>query len=607
VIPITTVNTVMPDSMNPVPSPTPPGLIPSLMAYLRPVVWHDIAGIVCLLLYSYFAIWVPAYVKTVINQIEQGTTRHELLVSCLLILVLAAGAGFMLFLARWLIIGASREFDQALRNDFFAHIQRLSPGFYHRIRTGDLMTRFTSDIEQVRMLVGPGIMYPTQTIFMTTLALYSMFQLDTGLTLTLLAPITFLLLYVNFNTRKLHQIYRQSQDIYSELTAKAQENFSGIRIIKAYCQEETEITRFRAINERYVRKNMEQVKLRGLLFPFMQFIGGLGVVLILWRGGLKVIADELKLGDLVQFALYYQMLMWPIIAMGWIINVIHRGVASWRRLQGILATQPEVEEIPEASDSPPLGGAIEARRLTFAYDPNSPPVLQDVSFKVEPGQTLAIVGPTGCGKTTIVNLLLHLYPVPDGMLFYDGRDINEIPLAALRRSIAYVSQDVFLFSDTIRNNILFGAAGPDEIPDEAMTAAAARAQLSRDLAMLPDQYETEVGERGITLSGGQKQRTGIARALVLQRPLLILDDSLSSVDTDTEEAILRGIAGDIHRSTAILISHRISTVKNADHIIVLDEGRIVEEGTHEALIDRGGLYARIYRRQLLEESLGIRH
>ncbi len=576
------------------------------MNYLRPVAWQEFVGIVCLMIYSYVAVCIPSYVKNVIDSLIPGTSHPDLWRSCLVILGLAGVSGVLLFLARWTIIGASRSIEMTMRNDFFAHIQRMTPGFYHRMKTGDLMTRFASDLEQVRLMIGPGIMYPFSTCLVTVLAFHSMLIIDANLAATLLIPVGILMLYVNLNTRRLHQVYRQGQEIYSDMTARVQENFSGIRVIKAYCQEEAEIERFRKISDRYLEKNIEQIKLRGRLFPFMRFIGGVGVVTILWLGGLKVIHGRLTLGNLVQFTMYYQMLIWPIIALGWIINVIHRGAASWRRIRGILATVPDVQDPPETVEADILRGGIRIDHLTFAYETGDEPVLRDVSLSVEPGSTVAIVGPTGCGKTTLVNLLLHLYPVPRGTVFYDGRDINDIPLAVLRESIGYVSQEVFLFSGSIRENILFGVSDPPRVSTEFVEDAAGRAQLQRDLAMMPDGFDTIVGERGIMLSGGQKQRTGIARALILNRPILILDDSLSAVDTDTEEAILRGLSGAIRTSTSILISHRISTVKNADRIIVLNEGRIVEEGTHEDLVTRQGLYASIHKRQLLEESLGIR-
>lgn len=603
---------------NPVPEKGSFILLSKLLPYMRPMAGREALGVLCILLHSYFIILVPSFVKQVVNGLEShnfgsaadaaagAITKAELLRNCLWILGAAALGALTLFLARWLIIGASRNIERNLRGDFLRHIQTLSPRFYHQTKTGDLMTRFASDIEQVRMLIGPGVMYPVTTLFTTSLALYSMAILNVKLTLMLLAPIAVLLIFVNIVTRFLHRYYRQAQEVYSNLSAMVQENFSGIRVIKAYCQEDAEIARFRELNNQYMDRNLAQIRLRGKLFPFMQFIGGTGIILILWLGGVQVIQGTLGLGELVQFSLYYQMLMWPIIALGWIINVIHRGMASWRRLLSIMETEPEIPVTRAKVPSELLRGRIEFRNLTFAYGENAPPVLKNVSFAIEPGETLAIVGPTGSGKTTVINLLLRLYPAPPGTIYIDGRDINDIPLEVLRGSIAYVSQDVFLFSETIRSNIMFGLLRDEQAEERTIVEAASRAQLANEVEEFPHGYDTEIGERGITLSGGQKQRTGIARALILRRPILLLDDCLSNVDTHTEEAILQGFRAVMEDRSVVLISHRISTVKNADRIVVLENGEIAEMGRHEELAIGGGLYERIHRRQLLEESLGIR-
>jgi ATP-binding cassette subfamily B multidrug efflux pump len=581
-------------------------LLSALISYLRPQSYRIVIGMISLIFNSLCMISIPHFVRLTIDGIGEGISSSDLLLKCGIIIALASISGVLLYTARWLIIGSSREIEMQMRNDFFGHIQQLSLGYYHRTKTGDLVTRFSSDIDQVRMLIGPGIMYPTITFLVTVLAFYAMLNLNVQLTLTLLIPILALIAFVNLNTRKLHRVFQQAQEIYSELSAKVQENFSGIRVIKAYCQEQAEIDRFDSINSRYVEKNIEQIKLRGRLFPFMKLIGGIGTVLVLWVGGMKVIQGEITLGVLVQFAIYYQMLMWPMIALGWIINVIHRGLASWRRLQGVFQAQPDVIVEPERETLPIQQGIIEIRNLTFAYNETTEPVLKDISLQVKSGQTLAIVGPTGCGKTTIVNVLMHLYPVPRDTVFLDGYDINDIPLDQLRNAVGYVSQEVFLFSDSIRNNLAFGVPDYETVTDDQIHHYATRAELHKDVQAFPHQYDTEIGERGITLSGGQKQRLGIARALILNRPIMILDDSLSAVDTNTEESILKSLKDAIDQTTTILISHRISTVKNADHIIVLDDGQIIEEGLHEDLIETNGLYARIYQRQLLEESLGIR-
>lgn len=585
-------------------------LFKTLLNYLKPVALQDIAGVAALCVHGYIVIVIPEIIKNIFDGWESGElTRADLNENCLWMLGLGLLSALTLLISRWLIITASRQIEMRLRNDLFNHVLGLTPRFFHNMKTGDLMTRFASDIEAVRLLVGPGIMYPGQTVLVMALAFSAMLATDVSLTLTVMVPVAILLVYVNWLTRQLHKVYRQAQEIYSDMSSRVQENLAGIRVVKAFCQEEAEIRRLRSVNDLYIDKNIQQVKLRGKLHPFMKMIGGIGLVLILWIGGLRVIDGIITLGELVQFAFYYQLLMWPIIALGWIINVIHRGTASWRRIQTVLETEPDVID-PSGDDADvslePLKGGIEIRNLTFAYGEGLAPVLNGFQCDIKPGQTLAILGPTGCGKSTVVNLLLHLYAVPRGRIFYDGRDINDIPRDVLRDSIAYVSQDVFLFSDTIYNNIRFGLPADAEISELEIEEAARRAQLAQEVAGFPDGYQTKVGERGITLSGGQKQRTGIARALILNRPILILDDCLSAVDTNTEEAILRGLSDAIHRSTCILISHRISTVKNADHIIVLDDGRIVEEGTHESLLANDRLYAAIHRRQLLEESVGIR-
>ncbi|MBZ0258268.1 ABC transporter ATP-binding protein/permease [bacterium] len=580
-------------------------LFNALLFYLKPVALQDSIGVVALCLHGWIIIMIPSIIKDIFNGWQAGDlTQAALNQKCLMIVGLAVLSALCMFWSRWLIIGASRKIEMRLRNDLFTHVLSLTPRFFHNMRTGDLMTRFASDIEAVRLLVGPGVMYPGQTVLVIILAFYAMMTTDAMLTMTIMIPIVILFIYVNFLTRKMHKYYRQAQDIYSELAARCQENLAGVRVVKAFCQEQAEYERFREVNDRYIDRNLKQVELRGRLFPFMKMIGGVGLVLILWIGGLRVIEGHMTLGELVQFAFYYQLLMWPIIAMGWIINVIHRGVASWRRIRAVLETEPDV--VDTSSEAEPLQGAIEIRDLTFSYGPELAPVLTNFSCNIRPGQTLAIVGPTGCGKSTVVNLLLHLYAVPRGSIFYDGRDICDIPREALRNSIAYISQEVFLFSDTIHNNIRFGIDDGIEVSELEIEEAAQRAQLAQEIANFPDGYQTRVGERGITLSGGQKQRTGIARALILNRPILILDDCLSAVDTNTEEAILRGLSDAMHRSTCILISHRISTVKNADHIIVLEDGGIAEQGTHDQLVEHGGLYAQMHNRQLLEDSLGIR-
>ena len=518
-------------------------------------------------------------------------------------------AGLALFGGRYAIIGASRFAERRLRGGFFRHLQRLTPSFFHENRTGDLMTRSASDIEQVRMLLGPGLMYPAQTAWIVVLVLSYMFARDSGLAFVVLLPIVVLCLYVNYWTRIIHRHHLAAQETYSNLSSHVQENLSGIRVVKSYLQEEAEIQRFAAINETYMERNMAMVRVRAKAWPLLHFIGGLGMVILFYAGGLRVIAGAMTVGELWRFVSYYLMLFWPMVAFGWIMNVLFRGTISWQRIDSILQTEPLVDDTRGAANVALGLPDIALRDLTFSYPGSEQAVLRDVSVSIEAGSTVAVVGPTGCGKSTLVNVLNHFFPVEPGTIFVGGHDITEIPLRQLREQIAYVSQDVFLFSASIRDNILFGLPENEEDADElieAMTAASRLAQLEGEVSGFSDGYETVLGERGITLSGGQRQRLGIARALVLKRPILLLDDCLSAVDTHTEEELLRGLRGEMSGRTTILISHRVSTVKHADTIIVLDDGCVTEQGTHDELVQLGGLYASMHQRQLLEESLGIR-
>ena len=529
-----------------------------------------------------------------------SAARRQLLIYCLLLLAVAFSKGIFQFLTRWLVIGISREIEYDLRNDLFRHLESLSYSFYQKTRTGDIMARMTNDLNAVRMLLGPAIMYSANTIVFTAAALFFMWRTSHKLTLYAFVPLPLASITIQYFGRKIHERFERIQAQFSDISARAQENFSGARVIRAYVQEEPEIALFEKSNQEYVERSLPLARLMGMLWPSLEAMLGLAVVMVLWLGGREVLSHRMTVGQFIAFNTYMIQLTWPIIALGWVINIFQRGTASMGRINEILSAQPEISDA-EATTQPftaPISGDIEIRNLNFSY--NGVPVLHDINLHIPAGSSLAIVGPTGSGKTTLVNLFPRIYDAPAGSLLIDDRPIREYPLALLRRNIGFVPQETFLFSDTVKNNIAFGT---ETAGDNEVRVAAEAANIAADIESFPEQYETVVGERGITLSGGQKQRSAIARAIIRDPRILILDDALSSVDTYTEEKILNHLRHVMQGRTTIFISHRVSTVRNADRIAVLHHGRIVELGTHDELLERNGYYTDLYNKQLLEEEL----
>jgi ATP-binding cassette subfamily B protein len=580
-----------------------------LFPYIRRYRREYLLGFASLVLCSTMFAVSPLVLQFAVDDLSAGVTRSKLAFYAGVLLLIAGLAGYFRYQMRRIIISASRGFEYDLRNDFFAHLERLPMSFFQENRTGDLMSRATNDLSSVRMMVGPAVMYLANTLITAVVSLSLMFSLDVRLTLIVLLPLPIVSITVKMFGTAIHKTFEEVQEKLSDMSAVVQESLTGVRVVRAYRQEDAEIARFRDANIEYLRHNKRLTRLQGAFFPTMSLFLGFSALLALWLGSRDVTTGRLTIGELVAFNAYLAQLAWPMIAFGWVTNLLERGMASWKRMLVVMETVPAIRD--EGSEEGFVGrpglasqdpaGAIEFRNLSFLY--GSREVLRNVSFSVKAGETVAIVGATGSGKSTLVNLLPRLQNPPRGTVFIDGRDVRDMPLNELRSLIGFVPQEPFLFSDTLADNVAFGVPGVKQEEPARIEAAATVAQLEKDVRDFPNGYETMVGERGITLSGGQKQRTAIARAVITDPRILILDDALSAVDTYTEEEILSRLRGVMKGRTAIIISHRISTVRDADQIVVLDAGRVVEKGRHDELIRMGGHYAELYKKQLLEEEL----
>jgi ATP-binding cassette, subfamily B, multidrug efflux pump len=604
-------------------------------------------GLLCVVITQGVALAAPIVLRYAIDDLTTSITRAKLVEYACLLLAIGLVGGLFRFLMRRVLIGASRHIEYDMRNDFFAHLEKLPLGYFQTHRTGDLMSRATNDLNAVRMMIGPSVMYSANTVLTFVVALGMMLSIDGWLALVSLVPLPFVSISVKYFGSQIHKRFEQIQAQLSDVSAITQEALSGVRVVRAYRQEAAELDRFRQSNEEYLRRNRRLIMLQGFFFPSMSFFLGLGALLVLWLGSREVIRGRITLGQFVAFNSYLTMLAWPMIAFGWVTNMLQRGMASWKRMLEVLETEPAIADPSlriadrglrnsdvasnrqsirnPQSATRNVKGRIEFRDLVFGFD--ATPVLNHVSATIEAGLTVALVGITGAGKSTLISLLARLHDPPPGTVFIDDVDVRDWPLSELRGAIGFVPQEPFLFSDTLAGNVAFGLdaggagksgeagrsggsgrseAGTPELDsgrDGKIRAAAAIARLDKDVADFPRGYETIVGERGITLSGGQKQRTALARAVIVDPAILVLDDALSAVDTYTEEEILSRLRGVMRDRTSIIVSHRISTVRDADQIFVLDQGHIIERGTHDELVRRGGLYAELHKKQLLEEEL----
>ena len=573
-----------------------------LLGYVRRYRGAFLAGFACIVATTALALAGPWVLKYAIDDLNAGVTAEKLRFYAAALLGLTAFGGVFRFLQRRIMIGASRDIEFDLRNDFFSRLQQFEPAYYHRNRTGDLMSRATNDLNAVRMMIGPAVMYMANTVLTFVAVIVLMLSINRRLTLLSLIPLPFLSVAVYLFGAAIHRRFDRIQEQLSTISAITQEALSGVRVVRAYGQEPFEIERFRLANEEYVRRNRRLIGIQGAFFPIMGLLMGIGAVIVLWLGSRDVIAGRMTIGELVAFNSYLMMLAWPMIAFGWVTNLLQRGAASWKRMLDVLDAEPAItdaEASPAVAVSGQIRGDVEFRNLTFSYGDRV--VLRNVSAVLPAGTTTAIVGATGSGKSSLLNLLPRLQQPPAGTVFVDGIDVRRLPLAVLRGAIGFVPQEPFLFSATIAENIAFGA--PPSGGRDRVEHAAQVARLDKDLMDFPNGYETVVGERGITLSGGQKQRTAIARAVMIDPKILVLDDALSAVDTYTEEEILSRLTTVMKARTSIIVSHRVSTVRSADQILVLEDGAIVERGTHDQLVAHNRVYAELYRKQLLEEEL----
>lgn len=571
-------------------------LVPYLRRYRRQYVLGFLVLVVNVAVYTS----IPYILKLAIDGLSRGFARGQLAEFSLLLIAAVLLRGLLQYWQRSILITTSRDIEYDLRNDLLWHLEKLSMSFFQGNRTGDLMARSTNDLSAVRNMLGPGIMYSANAVVLVVVVLAILLRLDWRLTLIAFIPAPAISLSVQWFGKRIHDRFERIQAMFSSLATRVEENLSGLRVVRAFAREPQEIEAFERLNADYVRRNLRLVKLSGSFDPVLQLLLGIAFVLVLWFGGRAVLEHQISLGSFVAFNAYMMQMSFPMIALGFVINLVQRGSASLERIQEIFRSQPGIADGPQTDPSlAAIRGEIEFRHLSFAY-PGGPPVLTDVNLHVPAGWTVALVGHTGAGKSTLASLLPRLYDAAPGMVLVDGEPLERFPVEVLRRAIGLVPQESFLFSDTLRANIAFGA--PDA-GDERIERAADVASLSIDVADFPDGYDTRVGERGLTLSGGQKQRTALARAVLRDPKILILDDSLSSVDTLTEERILERLQEVMRGRTTLLISHRISTIRGADLIVVLENGAIVERGTHAELIGQGGTYAELYEKQLLEEEL----
>ncbi|MFN3419439.1 MAG: ABC transporter ATP-binding protein [Pyrinomonadaceae bacterium] len=573
--------------------------------YFRPYRINIAAGIVCILFSMSFSLAVPYLVGRAVDDLAAGITYEKFIYYPLIILGANLAGGIFLFLQRRLLINASRYIEFDMREEFFRRLIVQPAEFFHRNRIGDLMARATNDLAAVRQIVGPMILYTFQAIFALAITLPVLLNISTRLTLLMLIPLPLVSLTVKFLGEQIHKRFERIQEFFSDITARAQENLTGVRVVRAYAQEEAEIRRFENLNREYAGQNLRLVKFAAAMRPMLFFFIGLGFVIIVAVGVPMAIRGEISAGNFTSFILYLQRMIWYLIALGYVVNLYQRGTASLKRFNAILDIEPTIKDAPGVTVKPPIKGEIEFRGLNFSYEPDGRPVLKNINLRIEPGMTVAFVGKTGSGKSTLVNLIPRLYDAEPGRLLIDNRKITEYPLRQLREAIGFVPQETYLFSDTLRANIAFGITEDAAAADGRISVeeAARLAGLSEDIAGFPNGFDQLVGERGITLSGGQKQRVAIARAIIRDPRILILDDSLSAVDTYTEESILQNLRNVRRGRTTIIVSHRISTIRDADLICVMHDGEIIERGTHNELLALDGDYADLYERQRLEEEL----